>query len=224
MLKKYFIKGTAVLEIIIRREEEKDYHFVEELNREAFWNLHVPGCDEHYLTNKMRNHPDFIRDMAFVAEVNEKIVGSIMYTKSSVENEIMMKLETLTFGPLCVLPEYQRKGIGTALINHTKNIAVQKGCPAIIILGDPHNYCKHGFKCCKDYKISWQDNKYPLGLLILELEKGIFNNHSWKFNESSVYTINKNEAEEYDKRFGFKEKKYQYSQELFSMMCRAYIE
>ena len=147
-----------------------------------------------------------------------------MYTKSYVENKNNDRIDTLTFGPLCVLPEYQRKGVGTALINHTKKIAIQNNVSAIIILGDPHNYCKHGFKCCKDYKITTKDNKFPVGLLILELEKGVFDNQYWTFHESPLYAINNEEVEEYDKKFPVKEKKYQYSQDLFGILIRAYIE
>lgn len=42
--------------IKIRNEEEKDYRKVEEITRKAFWNLYVPGCDEHYLVHIMRSH------------------------------------------------------------------------------------------------------------------------------------------------------------------------
>ena len=48
------------MNIDIRKETKADYRIVEELTREAFWNLHSPGCDEHYLVHVLRNHPDFI--------------------------------------------------------------------------------------------------------------------------------------------------------------------
>jgi len=53
--------------LLIRKECENDYRQVEELTREAFWNLHVPGCDEHYLVHVMRSHSDFIPELDFVA-------------------------------------------------------------------------------------------------------------------------------------------------------------
>ena len=45
--------------IEIRREEEKDYHQVEELTRKAFYNVYMPGCTEHYLVHIMRSHKEF---------------------------------------------------------------------------------------------------------------------------------------------------------------------
>lgn len=46
--------------LTIRLETEKDYRAVEELTREAFWNVYKPGADEHYYVHQMRQHPDFI--------------------------------------------------------------------------------------------------------------------------------------------------------------------
>ena len=155
------------MNITIRREDEKDYRVVEEITREAFWNLNFPGCDEHYLVHILRDHPDFIPEMDFVAVVDNKVAGNIMYTKSYVADEDNNRLDTLTFGPLCVLPGYQRQGIGTALINHTREIAVNNNSKAIIILGHPHNYCKHGFKNSIDYGISNSEGRYPYVQLFL---------------------------------------------------------
>ena len=70
------------MNVKIRNEMEEDFREVEELTREAFWNLYFPGCNEHYLVHSMRNHQDFIREMDFVAEYRGKIVGNIMYTKA----------------------------------------------------------------------------------------------------------------------------------------------
>jgi len=59
----------------LRNETVSDYRTVEELTREAFWNHHVPGCDEHYLLHIMRKADSFIHELDIVAEVNGKIVG-----------------------------------------------------------------------------------------------------------------------------------------------------
>ena len=73
--------------LTIRLETEKDYRAVEELTREAFWNVYKPGADEHYFVHEMRNHPDFIPELAFVLEKDGRIIGNIMYTKAWLENE-----------------------------------------------------------------------------------------------------------------------------------------
>jgi putative acetyltransferase len=209
--------------ISIRRETGSDHREVEELTREAFWNLHVPGCNEHYLVYKMRTHPDFIPELDFVATLGNRIVGNIMYTKSQVVDELDGSILTATFGPISVLPGHQRKGIGSALISHTKPLVQKMGYKAIIIYGHPQNYCKHGFKGSKDFEIGNAEGKYPYSLLVLELEAGIFLGHQWRYLESDVYNIDAVAAEEFDRLYTPKEKGYQYSQEEFHIASRAYV-
>ncbi len=208
----------------IRLETKGDYTQVEELTREAFWNLYVPGCNEHYLCHILRKHNDFISELDYVVDLDGKIVASIMYTRSYLINNDEEKIPAVSFGPLCVHPDYQRKGIGTALIEKTKALAANMGVPAIIIYGDPHNYCRHGFKNGIDYQVSNMDGEYPLGLLVFELQSGFFGDKKWKIKQSDAFDLDQDKAKEFDKRFKEKEKKYQYSQELFKMNIRAYLK
>jgi Predicted acetyltransferase len=117
----------------IRTETPADYAAVELLTREAFWNVHVPGCDEHYLVRIMRSAPEFLPALALVAERDGQIVGNIMYSKSAVVGDDGRRTETLTFGPLSVLPAYQRQGIGKALMAESFRIAEALGYPAVLI-------------------------------------------------------------------------------------------
>lgn len=211
------------MKISIRHERESDHREVEELTREAFWNLYVPGCSEHYLVHKMRTHPDFIPELDLIASIKNKIVGNIMYTNAYIIDESDGKVEVTTFGPISVLPTHQRQGIGSALINHSKQKALEMGYKAIVIYGHPQNYCKHGFKSSKDHHISTAEGKYPYSLLVLELEKGFLEGHEWRYLESDVYSIDPKAAEEYDTLFEPKKKEYRYSQEEFHIASRAYI-
>jgi len=211
------------MNLFIRNETENDHRKVEELTRDAFWNLYVQGCDEHYLVHKMRKHPDFIPELNFVAISENTIVGNIMYTKSHIMDESNNRIETTTFGPVSVLPASQRQGIGSALISHSKKVASEKGYKVIIIQGHPHNYCKHGFKNAKDYHISDAEGKFPYSLLTIELEKGVLEGHNWRYFSSNVYDIDVNAAHEFDKMFEYKKKEYKYTQEEFSIAIRAYL-
>jgi putative acetyltransferase len=211
------------VDLIIRNETGSDHRTVEELTREAFWNLYVQGCDEHYLVHNMRSHSDFIPELDFVAILENKIVGNIMYAKSHILDESNCRVEVITFGPVSVLPAFQRQGIGSTLICHSKKLALERGYKVIIIQGHPHNYCKHGFKSAKDYNISDADGKFPYSLLVLELEKGVLENHNWKYYPSDAYNIDADAAVEYDKLFEYKKKEYKYSQEEFLIASRAYI-
>jgi putative acetyltransferase len=107
------------MDYIIRNEKSEDYRIVEELTRKAFWNIYVPGCNEHYLVHVMRKHKDFIPELDYVIEKDKKIIGNIMYTKAKLVSGNGREKPILTFGPVSILPEYQRKGFGKKLIEHS---------------------------------------------------------------------------------------------------------
>ena len=100
----------------------------------------------------------------------------------------------------------------------------KKNIPAIVIYGDPHNYCKHGFKNGIDYQVSNMDGQYPLGLLVLELQPGFFGSKKWKAKQSDVFIFEHEKAIEFDKKFKEKEKKFQYSQEIFKILIRSFLQ
>ena len=103
----------------IRNERKEDYSIVEEITRKAFYNVYVPGCMEHYLVHVMRDHEDFIPELDFVLERDGQVIGNIMYTKAKLTDENGTEKEILTFGPVSVLPEYQRNGYGKLWINQS---------------------------------------------------------------------------------------------------------
>jgi len=210
------------MEIVIRLEEEKDFSIVENLTREAFWNVYCPGADEHLLVHNLRESSVFIKELDFVAINDSKIVGNIMYAEAAVKNNDL-EYTVLTFGPVSVLPEYQNKGIGGKLINHTIKLSKEMGFKAIIIYGDPEYYKRFGFKESKEYKITNKDKKYPAALLVLELYPNALNGIEGIFDEGEVYEIDKNEVEEFDKKFVAKEKGYSKSQERFKKLSGKYL-
>ena len=67
----------------------------------------------------MRSHPDFIPELDFVIEEDGKIVGNVIYTRATLTGRSGRAKNILTFGPLSVLPEYQRRGYGKALLEHS---------------------------------------------------------------------------------------------------------
>ncbi len=211
------------MSLLLRLETPSDHLPVENLTRRAFWNLYVPGCQEHYLVHTMRSHPSFLPEYDFVAELDGVLVSSILYTRSWLLDEQDQPLDSLTFGPVCVLPEYQRQGIGGALIRHTAELAVQHGEKVIVIFGDPHNYCKHGFKNGKDLNISDLNGDYPHGMLALELYPGALANHTWKYRYSDVYHVDEAAVEAFDQGFEPLEKAHHYTQDIFAINIRSYL-
>ena len=91
------------MNIIVRNEEPKDHRRTEEVAREAFWNLYFPGAAEHYVVHKMRSHPDFIQELAFVIEVDGTVEGDIFYTHSKVVTPDG-EFPTISFGPVLISP------------------------------------------------------------------------------------------------------------------------
>lgn len=193
-------------DVILRNETSSDYRAVEELTREAFWNHHVPGCDEHYLLHIMRTSDSFIHELDIVAEVNGKIVGNIVYTKANIVDDYGKSHHVISFGPLSVLPAFQGKGIGSILIEHTRLMAKEFGYRAILIYGDPDYYSRFGFIEAENYKIGTSDNMYAAPLQALELYQGALSNISGRFMEDQIYHIDELKAQEFDKGFSPKEK------------------
>jgi len=194
------------MNIIIRKEQKKDYKEVETVTREAFWNHHSPGCDEHYLVHIMRTSPAFVKELDYVAVDDNRIVGNIMYIETYILGDDNKKYPVLCFGPVSVLPEYQGKGIGSKLIEHTKIIAKDLGYKAILIFGDPEFYKRVGFVGAQTYSIGTWQNTYAVPLLACELVAGALAECKGRFFEGEIYEIDKEKSEAFDKNFAPKEK------------------
>jgi len=206
------------MEIFIRNERPEDHFTVENLTREAFWNLHVPGCDEHYLAHILRNSEDFLPEFNFVAEVDGRIVGNIMFSRSRVVGRDGRSFATVTFGPVSVLPECQRHGIGRALIERGLQGAREAGHSAVIIYGSPAYYTRFGFRPGKDFDIRTSDGKYAAALQALELFPGALRGVCGRFLDSEAFEVDKKAAEEFDKLFPHKEKRVLPSQAEFRII------
>lgn len=191
----------------IRLEEEKDYFMNENLTREAFWNVYRPGCYEHYILHKIRTDKCYVKELSYVMEDKQRLVGSIVYAKRKVRNE-NGENEVLLFGPVSILPEYQGAGYGKKLIKFTLKKAKELGYPAVVITGKPEYYEKFGFKPASKYNIFYEgmENKENPFFMVKVLD-----NHKMKgiygiYTDPDVYTVNQEEVEQFDKKFPKKKK------------------
>ena len=210
--------------ITIRNEEEKDRAEVEDVIRKAFWNLYVPGCNEHYLAHIMRSHPDFLPELDFVVELDGKIIGSIMYTRNKLIEENGNEKNILTFGPVCILPEHQRRGYGKRLLEHSFERAASAGYDVIVIFGSPNNYVSRGFKSCKKFNVCTEDGTFPAAMLIKELKPGTLENgKKYVYRPSPVFTPDEKEAERFDAGLEKMEKECRPGQEEFYILSQAVI-
>lgn len=209
--------------IQIREERESDYGRVEEIIRKAFYNLYTPGCFEHYLAHTMRGHEDFIPELDLVLELDGQVIGNVMYTRAGLESREGERKEILTFGPLSILPEYQRKGYGKMLLERSFQKARELGYGVIVIFGNPGNYVARGFKSCKRYQVCAENGEYPAAMLVKELEEGALEGKEWIYRESPAMQLDSQAARQFDEGLEKLEKKYQASQEEFYILSQAVL-
>ncbi len=204
------------MNIVLRREEPGDYRRVEEITREAFWNLHVPGCEEHFLAHQLRKGRDFIAELDMVAEVDGELVGNIMYTHAEIRQGEKVAGKVVCFGPVSVLPEWQGKGVGSALIRHTLTEAAKMGFGAVLIYGDPLYYQRFGFRPTRVYDITTPDGRFIDPLMALELREGALAGITGSFHESKDYEMDPAAFEAFERTFQPKEKAVTDSQKRFA--------
>lgn len=209
--------------IEIRNEQEPDFRVVEEITRKAFWNLYIPGCNEHYLVHVMRTHEDFIPELDLVIAMDGQIVGNIMYTKAKLIDESGQQKNILTFGPVCILPEFQRLGCGKKLMEYSFEKALALGYDVIVIFGNPGNYVNRGFKSCKKYNVCLENDVFPTAMLVKELKPDSLDGRKWVYQQSSLMEIDEKKAEAFDQSLEQMEKAYQPSQEEFYIYSHSTI-
>jgi len=210
--------------ITIRNERMSDYEKVEKITRESFYNLYIPGCVEHYLVHTMRGHEDFIPELDFVLEYDGEVIGNIMYTKARLVDGAGEKKDILTFGPLCILPRYQRRGYGKMLMEHSFRRAAELGYDVIVIFGSPANYVSSGFKCCKKYNVCMENGKFPAAMMVKELVPDSLDGRKWFYYDSPAMAVSEEDAQKYDDTLEPMEKRWQAGQEEFFIMSHSYVE
>ena len=179
--------------IRISPETEAERFETENVVREAFWNYYAPACTEHYIVHVMRGSPAFVPELCLAARDGGKIIGASMCVKGRIDGDDGKRREVLTIGPIAVLPEYQNRGIGAALIEHTAEIARGMGFRAILLCGDPDYYARNA------------ENMYADALMARELCGGALADAAGIYFEDEIYNIDERAAAEYDKLFPPKE-------------------
>ncbi|MEE0796367.1 MAG: N-acetyltransferase [Anaerovoracaceae bacterium] len=207
----------------IRNEKKSDYQAVEDMTRKAFYNLYVPGCTEHYLVHIMREHGDFFPELDLVLEKDGEIIGNIMYTKAKLTDTDKNEKEILTFGPISIMPKYQRQGYGKMLMEYSFEKAASMGYDTIVIFGNPGNYVSRGFKSCKKYNVCDESERYPAAMLVKELKPGALDGRKRTYCYSSVMNIDEEEASFFDESLEKLKKEIRASQEEFYILSNSFL-
>jgi len=135
--------------VTIREEHPEDIEAIRGVNEKAFGQ-----AQESHLVDALRSNGGVL--LSLVATVNSLVVGHILYSPVSVgtEGEEVMGAG---LGPMAVLPEYQRQGIGGNLIETGNQKLREAGCPFIVVVGHPEYYPRFGFEPARGYgmKCEW---------------------------------------------------------------------
>ena len=176
-------------DITIRTETESDDRAVENLAREAFWNVYRPGCMEHYVLHCFRTDPAFVPELDLVMELDGTLIGHIMYARSEIACSDGRALPIMTFGPISIAPEYKRQGYGKCLLDYSMEKAKEMGAGALAITGNILFYGKSGFVPAKSKGIRYADDPDASYLLIKELTPGFLSGISGTYKDPEGYFV-----------------------------------
>ena len=201
--------------MIIRQEERTDYKKVEYLLREAFWNVYRPGCHEHYIVHNLRHDASFIRELDYVIEDDDKVVGYITYSKNTlcVDNK---KIDVVTLGPVGIDPNYQKRGYGSKLIEYTLDKANDLGISYVFVIGDENYYKRFGFVDASKYNIQFNDVEGDTPFFMIK----VFDNDNLDFDnakylDNPLFDVDEEKVNQFDKNFPKKEKEVRDTQLKF---------
>lgn len=204
--------------ITIRLEQPQDYREVENLTREAFWNVYRPGGTEHFVLNRFRSNPDFIPQLDFVMEIDGKIIGHVMFSKAHIDLDGGGTLPSWTFGPISIHPDYKRKGFGLRLLRYALEEAKKLGVAFLCMEGNIDFYKHAGFSLASAMKIHYhaepRESEVPY-FLAQELIPGYLNGIEGTYTPPSGYFVADEQPDEfaaYEATFPTKEKAFQKGQ------------
>ena len=193
----------------IRLEKKEEYREVENLVREAFWNVYRPGCLEHYVLHQLRKDPAFVRALDFVMEKDGQLIGQNMFMRAAIKADDGRDVPIMTMGPICICPEHKRKGFGKILLDYSLEQAVALGCGAVCFEGNIDFYGKSGFTYAGSYGIRYHglpEGEDASFFLCKELIPGYLKGITGEYATPQGYFVDEAETEEFDKMFPHKEK------------------
>ena len=193
----------------IRLENKEDYREVENLVREAFWNVYRPGCSEHYVIHVLRDDPAFVKELDFVMERDGRLIGQNMFMRTVIEADDGRLIPVLTMGPIGITPELKRRGYGKKLLDYSLQKAADMGFGAVLFEGNIDFYGKSGFDYAEKFGIRYHD--LPEGadasfFLCKELIPGCLDGITGVYQTPQGYYVDDSDVDEFDKGFPAKEK------------------
>ena len=124
----------------VRQEKEDDVEAIAEVTIEAFKDLDISSHTEHFIVAALRESRALA--VSLVAEVEGEVVGHIAFSPISTDTDVE---SWFALGPVSVLPDCQRQGIGTALIEEGLATLRAQGAKGCCLVGHPDYYRRFGF-------------------------------------------------------------------------------
>ena len=124
----------------VRDESVDDYRFIYGLTERAFAPMEYSGGNEQDMIDALRAAGKLV--ISLVAEYDSKIIGHVAFSMGIAADG---SAEWYALGPIAVDPEYQRQGIGTALIERGIQMMRHRDAAGCILVGDPNYYDRFGF-------------------------------------------------------------------------------
>ncbi len=193
----------------IRLERSEEHRDVENLVREAFWNVYRPGCSEHYVIHVLRDDPAFVKELDFVMEQDGRLIGQNMFMKTVIQADDGRVIPVLTMGPIGILPELKRQGYGKALLDYSLEKATELGFGAVLFEGNIDFYGKSGFDYASKFGIRYHDLPEDADasfFLCKELVPGYLDGVTGVYQTPQGYYVDDADVDEFDKAFPLKEK------------------
>ena len=195
---------------IIRPERREEYGEVENLVREAFWNVYRPGCTEHYVIHVLRDDPAFVRELDLVMEQNGSLIGQNMFMRTVIEADDGRVIPVLTMGPIGITPELKRRGYGKKLLDYSLERAAEMGFGAVLFEGNIGFYGHSGFDYARNFGIRYHDLPEEADdsfFLCKELIPGYLDGVTGVYQTPQGYYVDDGDVEAFDKAFPPKEKR-----------------
>jgi putative acetyltransferase len=131
---------AAVSEATVRVMRSDEFDIVRKVSIAAFEEPEIGA-----LLDALRDSWSWSDDLSFVAELDGRVVGHVLYSHAFVDSPIRL-VDVLVLSPIGVLPEYQRSGIGARLINATLPMLDSRDVGAVFLEGHPSYYPRFGFE------------------------------------------------------------------------------
>jgi putative acetyltransferase len=126
--------------MVIRAERMEDYAGIREVNVAAFANHPFSKQTEHLIVEALRVAGAL--SVSLVAELEGRVVGHTAFSKAKIDGK---ECGWFMLGPVAVLPDFQRHGIGVALVKEGLAAIQKLGATGCVLVGDPKYYCRCGF-------------------------------------------------------------------------------